>query len=356
MSPLVEEAFSDKRFAKLKMTPHTFQCYLGLWPAININPPKEVHFPLPPLARIIPLLVSYWNVLKGGGDTITKLDDICQERIGIRSEVLVASARTLLNIGVVLHRCIQMCSSKRLSEYPTLYHYRNAASKRFTMKQSLKKLTDILLGWAHGTAHGTMSEADTPPLELANFCPSPAVPEPSPRRSARTVPPTPDIRLPCVAGITGKTPGEGKSVLKPHAEFVERCVNCDGTFPSIKFDPTKKEQRMGCSVCERRTTHFCWKCRRYLCNEPPKNGKDRSGKKYPRTFFVKVPKLKTDGSIQRSPDDKVVFQTEYGVLSCYVIAHQVQWKKMYENKQAAGVASAGSSGASSSNTKRGRTT
>ena len=115
MSPLVEEAFSDKRFAKLKMTPHTFQCYLGLWRAININPPKEVHFPLPPLARIIPLLVSYWNVLKGGGDTITKLDDICQERIGIRSEVLVASARTLLNIGVVFHRCIQICSSKRLS-------------------------------------------------------------------------------------------------------------------------------------------------------------------------------------------------------------------------------------------------
>jgi len=171
-----------------------------------------------------------------------------------------------------------------------------------------------------------------------------------------TIPPTPATRLPCVAGITGKTPGKGKSVLNPHAEFVERCVNCDGTFPSIKYDPAKKDQRMSCNVCERKTTHFCWKCRRYLCNEPPKNGKDRHGKKYPRRFSVKVPKLKTDGSIQRSPDDNVVFQTEYGVLSCYLIAHQVQWKKMYENKQAAGVASAGSSGASSSNTKRGRTT
>ena len=71
---------------------------------------------------------------------------------------------------------------------------------------------------------------------------------------------------------------------------------------------------------------------------------------------MKVPKLKTDGSIQRSPDDKVIFQTEHGMLSCYLIAHQVQWKKMYENKQAAGMASAGSSGASSSNAKRGRAT
>ena len=71
---------------------------------------------------------------------------------------------------------------------------------------------------------------------------------------------------------------------------------------------------------------------------------------------MKVPKLKTDGSIQCSPDDNVVFQTEHGMLSCYLIAHQVQWKKMYDNKQTTGVASAGSSGASTSNTKRGRTT
>ena len=83
---------------------------------------------------------------------------------------------------------------------------------------------------------------------------------------------------------------------------------------------------------------------------------DCNGKKYPKTFRVKVPKLKTDGSIQRSPEDQFIFQTEYGVLSCYLVAHQVQWKKMYENKQATGVASAGFSGASSSNTKRGRMT
>ena len=71
---------------------------------------------------------------------------------------------------------------------------------------------------------------------------------------------------------------------------------------------------------------------------------------------MKVPKLKTDESMQRSPDDNIFFQTEHGVLSCYLIAHQDQWKKMCENKQAAGVASAGSSGASTSNTKRGRMT
>ena len=58
-----------------------------------------------------------------------------------------------------------------------------------------------------------------------------------------------------------------------------RCVNCDSTYPSMKCDPLKKEQRMNsnvckkkeqrmrCSVCKRRTTQFCWKCWRCLFNE-----------------------------------------------------------------------------------------
>ena len=56
--------------------------------------------PLPyVLSRSMTLLVSIKNLIKGDGDTSTKLDDFCQERIDIRSEVLVASSRTLLNVG-----------------------------------------------------------------------------------------------------------------------------------------------------------------------------------------------------------------------------------------------------------------
>ena len=39
------------------------------------------------------------------------------------------------NTAVVFNQCIQMCSKQILSEYPTLYHYINAASKHFTWKQ-----------------------------------------------------------------------------------------------------------------------------------------------------------------------------------------------------------------------------
>lgn len=50
-------------------------------------------------------------------------------------------------------------------------------------------------------------------------------------------------------------------------------------------------------------------------------------------FSVKVPTLEADGSLQRDDDGKVIFRTEQGVLSGYLIVHQDQWKQMYKNKQ-----------------------
>lgn len=58
--------------------------HIPLWCAINIIPSSEILFQLPPVAQIIPLLVSIWYVLMDRGDTIAKLDDIYQVRIRIR--------------------------------------------------------------------------------------------------------------------------------------------------------------------------------------------------------------------------------------------------------------------------------
>ena len=73
-------------------------------------------------------------------------------------------------------------------------------------------------------------------------------------------------------------------------------------------------------------------------------------------FSVKVPKLRADQRLQRDDEGKVIFQTEYGVLTCYLIAHQEQWKKMYKNKQkqVAVAVSAGSSKSSAPGRKRGK--
>ena len=194
-------------------------------------------------------------------------------------------------------------------------------------------------------------EANQSPVELVNFCPSP--PAPVSRRSARNSA-TPQHRLPCPRACTGKTPGQGISLDNPHPEFVERCAACDGMFPSAKHDPMKKDQRMKCSVCKRKTSNFCWKCRRYLCNEPPLNGVGRDGTKFPKMFCVKVPMLKEDGSLQRDPENNAIFCTEQGVLSCYIIAHQEKWKPIYKERKVTAAVSAETSEESNVVVKRDR--
>ena len=122
----------------------------------------------------------------------------------------------------------------------------------------MKLITESLLKRAQiGKSKG--GERLTPAVELANCCDSPA--EPPKRRSTRNKADTPMVRLPCVAAITGKTPGKGQSILKPSAEFVDRCLECNGVYPALKVmtieDGKSKghNDRRRCHVCNGKTMH-----------------------------------------------------------------------------------------------------
>ena len=130
-------------------------------------------------------------------------------------------ARVLVNLGLVFHRCKQMCTSRDPDKYPTLHHLRNAASHRFATKDPFKILSNILLEIA------SQPDANQSLVELVNFCPSP--PAPVSMRSARNSA-TPQHRLPCPRACTGKTPGKGSSIDTPHPEFVERCAKVIGSI------------------------------------------------------------------------------------------------------------------------------
>ena len=150
-----------------------------------------------------------------------------------RSDNLVACTRILLNIGLVFHRCNQMCTSMDPSSYPTLLHIRNVANQRFFSKDSLKVFSNILLDWANQEKE----QEELSPVEIVNTCPSPAV-APA-RRSARHSS-TPQVKMPCVQGMSSRSPGRGINMANLAPEFVEWCVNCDGTYPSMKHDPSKR--------------------------------------------------------------------------------------------------------------------
>ena len=123
-----------------------------------------------------------------------------------------------------------------------------------------------------------------------------------------------------------------------------------------------------CLVCKRRTEFFCSGCRSWLCNQPhpgiemkikevkitkktkspkkTKKGRNKNRKKnspkqtkkvkkkYPEFFYVDVPVLdQVNGEIKTDSEGKPIHTTEYGVYTCYHIAHRKQWKKMLYNKQ-----------------------
>ena len=71
-------------------------------------------------------------------------------------------------------------------------------------------------------------------VEIVNTCPSPAV---APTRTSVRHSFTPQVKMPCMHGISDKTPDRGSIMENLPSEFVECCVNCDGTYPSMKYDP-----------------------------------------------------------------------------------------------------------------------
>ena len=78
-----------------------------------------------------------------------------------------------------------------------------------------------------------------------------------------------------------------------------------------------------------------------MFNEALLKGVGRDGTKYPKHFSVKVPVLKSDGSLRRDRKGKPVFKMEYGVLLCFITAHQDEWKSIYTEKRSEESASEG---------------
>ena len=149
------DAFEKSKALKyLKMDHNSFMSHVALWRAININVTdtraNQVQslttlFPLPPIIRFDPYPVSFWNIFKTGGDTITDLLDRLQERLGQRSVNNVTVARFLMYFAVTFHRGNQWCNVDMNFPYPTLAHCRNANNKRAAFEDSIDVLIEMLL-------------------------------------------------------------------------------------------------------------------------------------------------------------------------------------------------------------------
>jgi hypothetical protein len=295
--------------------------------------------------------ISYWNALKGGGDTATKLMDNCQERVGIRTETTMASARLLLYFGIVFHQVNQWCYAKQdLDFYPTIAHARDANNKRATFADSLVLLFEMFLSQARNSASTVdgLDGDDGLTLEMNQVLSVGDSEEeekdeelPRKRATRRSVAATPKPVQFEVAGFkTGKTPVEREN--DGGDNFKLRCDLCIGVYygklvPDPDLKKVLKDQRIRrmCFHCGTRTNYFCFGCRRFLCFAPPKlERKDEHGNKIklpkqPKYFAVKMPVLNKQGElqiIQRDDKEEYKFEKEVGQWTCYHAAHQRGWK------------------------------
>ena len=276
------------------MSKHAFQCFFGLWRSTNNPRGSSIPLPLPKTARIVPFNVAAWNVLKGGSDTITKLIEICQEKVGIRTENNIATARILLYFGVTFHRLYHIFSADmEPDDYGTIYHWSNVASHRSTFAESLELFHDTLLGLAKGNLRITIPSIKMPnPTGLYEPSPGPAAAAKSQSSANKKTPVL--QKLPPGRTSLGATPANGQSIDWVSREFNDQCDKCNGIYLTKRMAASPEEvevsannssddesldedrkakdprQRNLCYICKVRTPWACLGCGRSLCLSAPK--------------------------------------------------------------------------------------
>ena len=231
----------------------TLQGSLNLWKEMNRMPK-----PIPSMRRIIPTIYAFWNSVKGGSDTTTKLMDDCLIQIP-KSHMnceTVAISRCIMLMIVFIHRCSQILSAKADLDYPSLHHYRHAASKRLTYHRCLVRCGNIF-------SKMLLQFTQPPP-------PTPCVTPPRCQQTRRRQP----LRQ-LIDGVRPEPIKFGPSLSTQTPERLQRLVinneasmeiqsmvtACQGM--PMQVYPAKSDKK--CAWCGKNTSFYCMGCKRWFC-------------------------------------------------------------------------------------------
>lgn len=256
--------------------------------------------PFPSLTRLIPAIYAFWNAVKGGSDTTTKLMDKCAMFIPHTNCETVASTRCIMLLFVTCHRLFQLIGSNiDLNQYSSLYHYRNASSKRTTFHHTLLACNHIFknelkrIESEKEQRNSNVSENNeniSPPQRRAR----------ANRRRYNGVLPEEATFAPSLPFLTPKKitrnvqNGEAPSLIE---EMVTKCTG----MPMKNFNATQQR----CDICTSKTNWYCIGCKRWLCVER-RNTKDN---KKPMKLYNHTVRGKS-----------TLFQKQ-----CFHIAHETSW-------------------------------
>lgn len=293
---------------------------------LNLDPASHIKFPLPKCDKVIPYQHAFWNTVKGGSDTITKLIDFAEEKLGVRTPSTCSTARLMLLMAVAYQRVLQiMTASGDLEIYGTLRHFRKAASNRFTVFNTLDKIVDQFAEFSDGQSLVELRQ-NLKVLFQDQDQEADGLSSPQIRRSRRQVlvdVQSKDKRLPQVAH--SMTPGRGKKKMVPEEKELAHQLRCQECISLVvvarleEVEPGKPPQpmRRRCDWCKTSTNMFCMGCKRWLCVDKDHSDKKvtENGMKPPGALKFKQTKLN-----HKTREKKV--ETLYATKSCYHYAHE----------------------------------
>jgi len=217
--------------------------------------------PRPVITRIIPKSHAQWNATKGGSDTITKLVDDCHvkpPKFYTNFEV-VASMRSYSNLCATILRLFQVISAKPdLSQaYPSLQHYRNAASHRCTYKKMLRMIYSSFKEKVRQPFRAIENMATQNRRRATNRV-----------RFNNTIP----EQMNFAPSKTFQTPTKARKRIIDKGMSTQHVLNqskvCSGyPFEVVDQGTKTKDQRRSCYICGTKTKWQCIKCRFFFCLE-----------------------------------------------------------------------------------------
>lgn len=285
---------------KKDISMEAFKDHLALWRKMNFNPPSDLKYPIPPMARLIPSVCALWNAAKGGSDTISKLLALQPYQVPKNSKTpqVVAVARMIAIAAVLNHRLLQhLSAAPDIETYYSLSAYRHAANQRTkSFRHTLRAIrTQALSKILDGRNTVTFERRDG---QLA---------------STRARRQQEEQTAPEYMHSIGATPKKGGQKRKicpdAEAEVQHRDKRCTGLPVWIREeegarrgDPKHKQHVVSCELCKvNRSSVTCALCHKSFCFSQINAANEAFGAKfYDVPFQVGVKKRKkSDGKSKK---------------------------------------------------------
>jgi hypothetical protein len=132
-----------QKYKGLKLKYDDFLTAFFVLPKLSVDRDEHTCLPIPPCNQLLPYNHSFWNAVKGGSDTITKLFWNCLIVPTCPAPQSTVIGRMLQIFAVVVHHTNHLSTAKdNLDFYASMAHYRNCRNWSWPFWRTLDELVE----------------------------------------------------------------------------------------------------------------------------------------------------------------------------------------------------------------------